>query len=151
MQTFVFLYGPKCSCCLSSLHLLTYGPHIIFFLLRFFSNRRVYPQPRWLFLWPHPASATSLSRLPSADYPLPRFSCAALHRLPSAKILMRRLLLRERTASASSGDWRAPTLHPVPGHGELRARTLPRDTDEAHLMAKGSKHSIRSDLQFNAC
>ncbi|KAG2611602.1 hypothetical protein PVAP13_4KG240010 [Panicum virgatum] len=113
------------------------GPHIFF--LRFFSNRHVYPQPRRLFLWPHPASATSPSRLPSVDYPLHRFSCAGLRRLPCARSSCAGS--QEPGAQAPHGTHLASfggllPLHPARGPRDLGVRTPPHDTAKAHPTTK---------------
>ena len=55
-------YGPNCPYYLSSLHLLTCGPHIIFFLLPFFSNLCFPPNPTegTLSLCPSPSPSASV-------------------------------------------------------------------------------------------
>ena len=125
-------------------HLLARGPRIIIFILRFFSNRPIYPQVTSPAVPLTPSGIRNLAVAPT------------LRRLPSAQILLRRppltplykILVRWVTDSQELRA-QAPTLgmhsasssgflplHPAHGPWDLGARTPPHDTTKAHQRQK---------------
>ena len=135
-------------------HLLARGPHIIIFLLRFFSNRPIYPQVTSPAVPLTPSGICNLAVAPT------------LRRLPSAQILLRRppstplgkILVRWVTGAGSAGSysldalgllWRVPTFASCAramGSGSANPSTRYYQSPSND---KGSKHGIRSYLQLN--